>query len=823
MKTNLQHKDSDVNTGLHRCYHCGDTCPDDRIAIGEKLFCCRGCKLVYELLSEHDLCAYYDLTKTPGISPQEAGVKAKFAYLDDPHLSLQILDFDDGTTSRVTLKLPAIHCSSCIWLIENLYTVNEGISSSQVNFPRKEVTIQFDPRIVKLRAIVELLTSIGYEPEINLASIEQKVLKETTRNLYLKIGIAGFAFGNIMLLSFPEYLALQDSVPPEFGRFFGFLSLILALPVLLYSSLEYFQSAVNGLKQRTINMDVPISLGILTLFLRSSFEIITMSGTGYMDSFTGLVFLLLVGKLFQKKTYDSLSFERDYRSYFPISVLRKERDGDQTVPIYRLKINDRILIRNQELIPADAVLIRGNGNIDYSFVTGEAQPVKKESGDLIYAGGRQIGSTIELEIVKEISQSYLTRLWNTDASVPEQKHDVSALANRVSKYFTITVLLAATLAAFFWLPEQTGRALNAFTAVLIIACPCALALSTPFTLGNVLRIFGRNGFYLKNTEVIERMSRLTKIVFDKTGTLTRSERSRLTFHPASGERSKLTSQEKALITTLAGQSAHPLSRFIADHLSSHTGLDIRDFTELPGQGLFAKIDGIDVKLGSNDYIGRDPVEDSASLVFISIHNTYRGYFSVHTRYRSGLERLVRQLQFRYKTALLTGDNEKERDNLKKIFGTKADIYFRQSPFDKLAYIRAQHQAGERVLMIGDGLNDAGALRESDVGISLSEDIHSFSPASDAILDANSFTHLSEFLKFSGLSIKIIITSFIISFLYNFIGLFFAVQGTLSPLIAAILMPVSSISVVLFTTGMTRFFARRMNLSGSGLSGRSLSS
>ncbi len=814
MKAYLKHKSSNTHTVNLNCYHCGESCPDDSIVIGEKVFCCRGCRLVYELLSEHDLCAYYDLAKTPGISPQEVSVEAKFAYLDNPNIIRRIIDFDDGKVSRVTLKLPAMHCSSCIWLIENLYKANDGISSSQVNFPRKEVTIIFNPRHTTLRAIVELLTSIGYEPEINLASIERKVRKETIRSLYLKIGVAGFAFGNIMLLSFPEYLALQDSVPAEFSRFFGLLSFILAIPVLLFSSLDYFQSALNGLKQKSINMDVPISLGIITLFLRSSYEILTATGVGFMDSFTGLVFLLLIGKLFQKKTYDLLSFERDYRSYFPISVMRRTEGGDESVPIYTLKINDRILIRNQELIPADAVLINGDGYIDYSFVTGEAQPLKKVSGDLIYAGGRQIGNIIELEIVKDVSQSYLTQLWNTDTFDREREHNVSFLANRISKYFTLTVLLVAILAAFYWLPEHAGFAINAFTAVLIIACPCALALSTPFTLGNVLRIFGRNGFYLRDTNVIESMARITKIIFDKTGTLTRSEKSRLKFNPAPGERSRLNSHETALIAALTSHSAHPLSRYINDHLRGNNRLEIKDFEELTGLGLSAVVDGVQVSIGSPVHINLEPADtpdDSASRVFIRINGRYRGYFSIYTRYRTGLDHLIGQLQARYKTALLTGDNEQDRKKLSTVFGRNHELYFRQSPYDKLNYIRAQRSAGEKVLMIGDGLNDAGALRESDVGISLSEDIHTFSPASDAILDVNSFTRLSDFLKFSGLSIKIIISSFIISFLYNLIGLAFAVQGTLSPLIAAILMPLSSISVVIFTTGTTSLIAWRMNM------------
>jgi Cu+-exporting ATPase len=814
LRTHLQAEITRTRENRYTCYHCGEPCADDRISAGDKIFCCRGCRLVFELLSEHDLCAYYDLSRTPGIAPVESGIITRFEYLDDIQVQRQLLDFDNGTVGRITFKLPAMHCSSCIWLLENLYKVNEGISSSPVNFLRREITITFNPEKISLRQIVELLTSLGYEPEINLASLEQKVRRESTRSLYLKIGIAGFAFGNIMLLSFPDYLALNDVISTEFSRFFGFLSLLLALPVLFYSSSDYFHSAFNGLKQKSVNMDVPVSLGIIVLFIRSSYEIITTTGTGFIDSFTGLVFLLLIGKLFQKKTYDSLSFERDYRSYFPISVIRKTAGTISAVAISNLKIRDRILIRNQELIPADSVLIKGEGNIDYSFVTGEAQPVPKVSGDLIYAGGRQAGGTLELEVVKEVSQSYLTGLWNTGTFTGGETADMSDLSNRVSKYFTYSVLLISILAAFFWLPGQIARAFDAFTAVLIIACPCALALSTPFTLGNVLRIFGRNGFYLRNTSVVESLARISMIVFDKTGTLTRSEKSRLKFHAASGENARLTKYETERISALCLQSTHPLSRFIAGHLKTTADIGIRGFREITGQGIAGTIDDIEYRIGSYQFIGlpdETPDENQESLVHVSVAGRYRGCFSIAAYYRPGLEKMIGRLQRQYETVLLTGDNEQERNNLRKLFGSGTDIHFRQSPYDKLNYVRSRRDSGARVLMIGDGLNDAGALRESDTGISISEEVHTFSPASDAILDANSFTHLPDFLKFSRMSIYVIISSFILSFIYNLIGLTFAVQGTLSPLIAAILMPLSSISVVLYTTGATTVIAHRLHI------------
>jgi Cu+-exporting ATPase len=704
-----------------------------------------------------------------------------------------------------------MHCSSCIWLLENLAKVNDAIINSQVDFLRKTLDITFEANRLSLRALIELLSSIGYEPEINFANLHQKVQQSTNRDLYLKIGIAGFAFGNIMLFSFPDYLSAGHDLEYDFKFFFGLLSIILALPVLLYSSLDYFKSARNGLLHRTINMDVPISLGIMALFVRSSIEIISGSGTGYMDSFSGLVFLLLIGKLFQKKTFDTLSFERDYRSYFPISVLRKRGNQYRSAVLSRICVGDRLLIRNQELIPADSVLINGEGMIDYSFVTGESEPIQKKSGDIVYAGGKQIGSHLEIEVVKEISNSYLTQLWNNPVVTKIKESRITSLANRMSKYFTIIVLAIALSAGIYWISIDIATAFDAFTAVLIVACPCALALSTPFTLGNTLRLLGKKDFYLKNTAVIETLAKVDSIVFDKTGTLTQTGQTRLRFQPARGQM-RLSKFEKEALRSLVSNSTHPLSQLIQEHLSEAQALPVSSFYEIPGSGISGIIEGKKFMVGSADYVGLavpDKEDFRATRVYISVTESFLGFFEIVQEYRSGLRKVIDELQNRYDIHVISGDNTRKSSQLIKLFRSREMLHFNQDPFDKLEFIKQKQTEQQTVLMIGDGLNDAGALQQSDAGISITENINLFTPAADAILSANRFSLLPDFLRFSKLSLKIIVASFILSFLYNLVGLFFAIQGALSPLIAAILMPISSISVIVFTTGASRLLAKHI--------------
>ncbi|MES2555770.1 MAG: heavy metal translocating P-type ATPase metal-binding domain-containing protein [Bacteroidota bacterium] len=791
--------------GAAFCYHCGDHLPKRIVCFDQKSFCCNGCKTVYELLKENEMCNYYDFSATPGITPRENSSPA-YGYLDNETITSQLIRFREGDQAHVIFYIPKIHCSSCIWLLENLHRLDKNITGSTVNFPRKEVTIVFNPQHIQLSQLAALLARTGYEPSIHLKDLDTPVPKKKTYSAALKIGIAGFGFGNSMMLSFPEYFSLGNFQDQEqLGVFFGYLNLLLALPVFFYSASGFFTSAWKSIRHRYLNIDAPIALAVLVTFTRSVYEITSQSGTGYFDSMTGIVFFMLIGRYFQNKTYDTLSFDRDYKSYFPVAVMQKQTDGTETPkPVSELKAGDQIILRNSEIIPADAILKSSRTHVDYSFITGESSPVAKVCGDLIYAGGKQLDGAIELEVVRPVSQSYLTRLWNDDKKAPAPKTN---FVDTINRWFTISVLLIAFASAGYWFFTDSSKALNAFTAVLIVACPCGLLLTTSFAYGNLLRIFGRNKFYLKNASVINELSKADTIIFDKTGTITKG--SEVVFKGG-----RLSEHEVQLAVSLAAQSSHPLSRGIVEQYRDSEKLPVTGFEEIPGKGIKGSVGEHYVILGSEFFLtgGTLKVSDSsATRVFLMIDGGLKGYFRFSNVWRKGLEEVVRKLADGYRMEVLSGDNDGEHQTLANIFGPKTKLFFNKKPDEKKQHIRYLVDRGQNVIMLGDGLNDAGALSSGNVGIAVSDDTNTFSPACDAILDGSAFERLPVFIRLAKIGKRVIIATFAFSLLYNIIGLLFAIQGILSPVIAAILMPASTISIVLLTTISTGISARLKGL------------
>ena len=761
------------------------------------MFCCIGCQTVFELLSENGLDQFYELSPTSGVRIAASIDAAQFNYLDDPAIRGRLVDYSDERLTRVTFHVPSIHCIACVWLLENLFRLQPGIGQSTVNFPEKEVSIRFNTVDVKLSEVVRLLARLGYEPDLKLSDLEPS-RPAISRRLWMQLGLAGFAFGNTMLFSISNYLGLDDFSGPGFRSQVGWISLVLAIPVVAYSALDYWRAAWVSLRQHLLNIDVPIAAGIAALFVQSCYSVVTGRGEAYFDSLSGLLFFLLLGRLFQQKTYDRLAFDRDYKSFFPLSITRlggSRRDGapsasadiEERVSLAQLRVGDCLVVRNGELIPADAVLIDGPALIDYSFVTGESEPVEKRTGDYIYAGGRQIGGALKVETVKSVSQSYLTSLWNQDTFRKDRIEPLNVLTNIYSQRFTKIVIAIALGAALFWAVVDPAVSLKAFTSVLIVACPCALALAAPFALGTGQRVLGRRNAFLKNPSILETLARVDAIVFDKTGTLTGAGAGSVDW-----DGTPLSADEERWIHSMTRHSTHPLAVRVGESMAGeHFPEPVRSCLETVGCGMEGTVAAHEIWMGSlawlesRGVLARNPhaaAEGSSlkpellnqgcgrqaggSAVHLAIDGTYRGHFILASAVRPDADRLLAKLGRDYELALLSGDNEQERSRFTSLFGSSAQLHFKQSPLNKLEFIRRLQKAGKTVMMVGDGLNDAGALKQSDAGVAVVESIGTFSPASDVIIESAAVARMSEMLKFSKQCVQVVRAAFVISSIYT---------------------------------------------------------
>ncbi len=787
MQKNLSVKPNTYTKQL--CIHCGAVCDNQAVIHEGEYFCCQGCVIAH---AETQSCL------------RPVSIAGSYAILDDPEVLKGLLLFQSEELCILKLELPNIYCAACLDTIESLSNTIPGVLLLEVNYLRKDVLIKYNPKLIRLSAIAEALSKIGYPPLINLNSLNAGKNTSKDYSLLYQLGVAGFGFGNIMLFSMPEYLATEP-LDPFFSRLFSYLSLFFALPVFFYSALPYFRAAWGGLVQRKLVLDVPLVLGLITVWLQSMYEVISHTGPGYFDSLTGLIFFLLIGRYFQQRTYNFLSFDRDYRSYFPLSVqLVKPGVPETEIPqlVTKLAVNDVIRLRNGEIIPCDARLLSEKALIDYSFVTGEAEPISCKGGQQLFAGGKLVGASALLEVQKTVSQSYLTELWHK-TKPPAKNSRLLALSNQMGKFFTYGILGTALFTGLLWWYISPARAFWAFTSVLIIACPCGQALAAPFALGHVLRIFGQHKFYLRDAQVVESLAVTDSWVFDKTGTLTTAQ-PKAQFHVIRPD--VVSETDMKAIIQLAAQSAHPLSRTIVYSSSSEKKEDekyiITDFVETAGLGIEATINNKQYRIGNAVFVCVPPEwrnNNESPRVYVSIDKEAVGYYEIGQELRPGVAELLKTLGKNYDLYLISGDNQIHQSFFERYFHEGNHMKFNQLPNEKAAFLSGLIAKGHKPAMLGDGVNDAAALETAHMGIAVTDNTAAFTPAADAILDGTMLYKLNGFVNVAKAAIQIIKQSYIISLIYNLIGIGFAVAGMVTPLLAAILMPISSIFAVVFVS------------------------
>jgi len=517
---------------------------------------------------------------------------------------------------------------------------------------------------------------------------------------------------------------------------------------------------------------------------------------------------MLVGRWFQDKSYDSFSFDRDYTSFFPLGVTVIENNNEINKPLSEIVKDENLLIRTNEMIAADAVLLTHGALIDYSFVTGENEPIEVVKGAKVFAGGIQKGRAIQVQVVKTVGQSYITQLWNNPLLKVDKNIDKS-FVHPWSQYFTYVLFGIAFITGLFWWIVNPHNILPSVTSVLIVACPCSLLLTVTFTYGNVLRYLGKCKMYCKNSAVLEAIEKIDTIVFDKTGTLTNHEDTQLEYVGL-----ELSTESASIIYTVTKESLHPLSQLITNYFNKQglVNQKVEHIENFMGKGTRAICNGKVIWIGSATFLQDNGISIPTvkAGVYIAIDQNYFGIFNINHKYRKGVGEMVERLKLKgYQIHLLSGDHPTEKENLLHILGSDTPMLFEQNPNDKLNYIQSLQQKGHKVMMVGDGLNDAGALRKCDVGIAVTDQTHFFTPASDAIIEGGNIPLLDHLLGYALKGKKIIIVIFTLSVIYNLAGMYFATRAQLSPMVAAILMPISSISIVSLSALMSYAYSRRL--------------
>jgi Cu+-exporting ATPase len=797
------------------CRHCGLPCDGRAVSSAQGLFCCQGCEAVFGLLAARHLADYYASETPPGVSQQYRGSldANRFTPLDDPGIAGRFVEFDDGRMAVATFSVPTIHCASCVWLLEQFWRFDPGTTRTEVDLQRRAVRVEYRPVETSVRRIAEQLSSLGYEPVL-AAETTAGTVPWPRRRLYLQLGVAGFAFGNIMLFSIPRY-ANGVPVADGFQALFDALNLLLVMPVLLFSASDYFRTAWHALRRGTMALEVPVALGLMVLFTRSLADIADGRGPGFLDSFAGLVFFLLVGRLFQQKAFDSLAFDRTYRSFLPLSVQIERDGGTVPMPLERLQPGDCMVLRRHEIVPTDAVLFEAHATVDYRFITGEEAAIGLDAGDTVRAGGRA-GCAMRLRVLRAVSQSQLASLWASPLFGAAKPRWLADVAVRFGAWFTVAAMGLAIAGAIWWWPDAAASA-SVATAVLIVACPCALTLSAPITLGTAMGLLGSRGLYLKQPAIVLDLSRIGTVIFDKTGTLT-SSRTRTV-----AEVHGLSDRAWALVRRLALESTHPVSAAIAADRDRALGNSTQriegaailatmprpeNVREIAGQGLTGTLAGVHVAIGSASFVagttGRPP--GRADRTWAAAGDEC-GWIRLAEASRPGIEEAAGALADDHRLFLVSGDVGTDRARWSRLFGSH--MHFQQSPEDKLAFVAAAQQGGRRALMIGDGLNDAGALAAADVGIAVSDATACIVPACDGVVSGDRLADLPAFLRFARRARHLVIACFTVSIAYNLVGLTLALSGALTPLASAILMPISSLTIVALSAGGMRWSARRM--------------
>ncbi|BBP44827.1 copper-translocating P-type ATPase [Thiosulfatimonas sediminis] len=814
------------------CFHCGQAIPQGELILkpiegSERAFCCHGCASVCEVIYESGMQSFYQRTPQGELlSPPPA-----------PNKNIDLFDYDEvqeqyvdtlGTRREITLMSEAIHCAACVWLIEHTLANTNGILLARVNFTNKQIKLRWDNSQLKLSDIIKKLNRIGYDATPYDASLSEAATKKANRDLLYRLGFAGFAMMNVMWFSVALYTGANED--PEYRSYFHWIQLIIATVTLAYSGQPFFKGAWTSLKARTVGMDVSISLGMLTTYFYSLWVTVHPENVGdvYFDTLIDFMFLLLIGRYLEAISKNkAVDASRRLLELQPKIARKVDAEGEQIVPVRSLVKGVHILVKPGEQFPVDGFVISGEGQVNEAMLSGEAREISKTPGNKVAAGTLNIDGSLTVEVESILQNTQLGRIVNMVEEAQGSKAPIQCTADKIMPYFvTVTLSLAAFSFVFWFFNAGIESAIMTATAVLIITCPCAFGLATPMAIAVASGVSARHGILVKNGTVLETLRDMDHFVFDKTGTLTKGQM-RLT----ATEWLEPNIEQPRLLSAVAAiehHSEHSLARALVDSICTSHNLQSKDlppvteFKAFPGRGVRGQVAADVWHIGTAKWLQSQQIDLPQTLlaktaqhaqiaqtaVWVAQNGLVQAVLFFEDEIREDAKELIQRLKARGKeVTLLSGDLRVVAERVAEQLGG-LNVIAEVLPEDKNEQIRQLQLKGQKVAMIGDGINDAPALVRADVGIALGSGTDVSMESADIVLMNNRLISVDTAVALSMRTLRTVKQNIASSIAYNLIMVPLAMSGTLTPLIAAITMPLSSLVVIGNAARIRSFFSEK---------------
>lgn len=781
-----------------KCDHCHLEFSDEvMIHDGEYRFCCNGCRGIFHLLKDEGLESFYSKMGDTTLSPPSEQFEASSNF-DTLSFNERFVTVTKEGLSQVSLVIEGIHCAACVWLNEKALHKMEGVIEASINYTNNKARITWDSDMVKLSAIIDMIRAIGYDAFPYDASLQEVRANKERKEYYLRMAVATFATMNMMWIAVAQYAGYFTGITQEIKTILNVAEWVLATPVLFYSGWVFYRGAYYGLRNGAVTMDLLVVTGSSLAYLYSIYITVFEKGEAYFDSVAMIITFVLLGKflevLSRKNAADTLDI---IGKHIPREVSVVDGESIREVNVNDVLVGDVILIRSGERAAIDGEVTAGEGSFDESNLTGEAEPIFKRPGDSIISGTTSIDALLHYRATKDYAHSTLSNLVNLLENAMSNKPRIEQLANRLSHHFSSTILFLAIATFWVWYfwPHSFDRSLMVGISVIIIACPCALALATPVATLVGLALGAKRGILFKSAAQIETMAKATMIVLDKTGTITQGR-------PEVVYTTVVREFEKSVLYSLVSASKHPISRGVVRYLDQTESLQagmIEEAREIPARGIVGRANGVMIAGGNGSLmremgIDVDAISDK-SLFYYALNGELAAIFELRDLPKERAYESIGVLKkMGLRIVMLTGDHEAAALRVANEVGID-EVHSHLSPQEKAAFVEEAHNAGHVVVMAGDGINDLLALANADIAIAMGSGSDIAIEVSDVVLLGDSLTSLTEAYMISRRTYGLIKQNLGLSLVYNTITIPLAMMGFVIPLIAAISMSFSSLLVV----------------------------